>query len=253
MTITAQLLAVYRVDQQLQGLEGRLRAAERFYTEQTRQLEQLTKQRAVAEGQLKHLHATIGEQEGHVAQLDGRIETLRERMNSANTNKEYKALLTEINTLKADKECIEEDTLKQMTKVDELKTTLEQILTDQAERKKVQKVAAGDRDKKASEIKGRVQELRSERQKLASEVPGDKLKTYEHLFELHGEEAMAPLGIQDRKRHEYTCGTCMMNVPMETANALLKGGILTRCVSCGCILYLDQETADILQPANSKR
>lgn len=253
MTITAQLLAVYRVDQQLQGLEGRLQAAERFYQEQTRQLDQLKSQRSAGEGQLKHLQATSGEQESEVAQLESRIETLRERMNSASTNKEYKALLAEIDTLKAQKEGIEEAVLEQLTKIDELKNKLEQISTDHGDREKVQKVAANDRDKKEDEIKDRVEELRAERIKLAGEVPPDKLKKYDLLYGLLGEEAMAPLGIQDRRRHEYTCGTCMMNVPMETANALLRGGVLTTCVSCGCILYLDQETAERLQPANSKR
>ena len=64
---------------------------------------------------------------------------------------------------------------------------------------------------------------------------------------------MAPIEEQDRKRHEMTCGSCMMSVPVETLSALLSGSRLIRCVSCGCILYMEKELAALMQPAASKR
>ncbi len=253
MSVTEKLLRVFRVDQQLQGLESRLQGAEKFHDEQSRHLDSLqTKQRAVT-GQLKQLQAQIGEQEVEIKAIDARIERLRDQMNNAKTNKEYKAFLVEVNTLKADRDGIEQAALEQMTKADELRKQQAELDAKVQERGKVRGVAASDRDKRADEIRDRVNELRAERTRLVVEVPGDALAIYEELLRKRADDAMAAVELQDRKRHEATCGSCMMSVPVETLSALIAGSKLIRCVSCGCILYLERETAEALQPAQSKR
>src|SRR3954469_19618533 len=103
MSVTESLLRVFRVDQQLQGLQSRLRAAERFLGEQTKQLQTLDSKREALASQLKQSQVAVANHEGEMARIDARIEQLREQMNAARTNKEYKAFLTEVNTLKADR------------------------------------------------------------------------------------------------------------------------------------------------------
>ena len=48
-----------------------------------------------------------------------------------------------------------------------------------------------------------------------------------------------------------------MAVPVETVSALIRGTApnapLVRCVSCGCLLYIEKEVAERLQPGQSKR
>src|SRR5262245_61112526 len=107
MSVTESLLRVFRVDQQLAGLQSRLRAAERFLDEQTRQLTQLESKRDGVNQQLKQTQAVVADHEGEMKRLDAKVETLREQMNSARTNKEYKAFLTEMNTFKADRSAAE--------------------------------------------------------------------------------------------------------------------------------------------------
>jgi uncharacterized protein len=180
---------------------------------------------------------------------------LREQMNSAKTNKEYKALLTEVNTLKADRSRIETGALEQMTRSDELTKLLAELEAQHAEREKLQKVAADDRGKKAEENKDRVSELEAQRKQYADDVPADVMAIYAALLQQKGDEAMAPVEELDRRRHEYTCGACQMAVPMETVSTLMSGrssgAPITRCVSCGSILYLEQEAAERLQPKAS--
>ncbi len=253
MSVTEKLLRVFRVDQQLQGLESRLRSAEKFHDEQSKQLESVRTQQRMIATQLKQLQAQIGEQEGEIQSIDARIERLRGQMNNAKTNKEYQAFLVEVNTLKADRDQIEQSALEQMTKVDELKKQVADLDSREREREKVRTVAASDRDKRADEIRDRVNELRAERKSLSAAVPADALSTYEQLLRTRGDDAMAPVEVQDRKRHEATCGSCMMSVPVETLSALMSGSKLINCVSCGCILYLERETADTLQPPSSKK
>ncbi len=251
MDVTAKLLKVYQVDRQLAGLEGRLRKAERFLSEQSRQLEALAKQMQVIAGQVRQLKATSGNLENEIREFDEHIERHRTQMGNAQTNKEYKALLVEVNTFKAERDKREEEAIGLLTKIDELTAQAGELSAAHAEREKMRKVAEGERTERQSEIKDRVDELHGNRELLLKEVPADVLLVYDELVIQLDEDAMAELEIADRKRHEYTCGSCMMGIPMEAAISLLSGKI-TRCPSCGCILYLTAETADVITPAEKR-
>ena len=252
MSVTEKLLRVFRVDQQLGGLQERLKGAEKFLDEQTKQLKGIDTKRDSIQSQLKQMQATIADHEGEMARLDARVETLREQMNSAKTNKEYKAFLTEVNTFKADRGQQETAALELMTKADVLKKQLAELDSQTGNRDKVRQVAAGDRDKREDEIKDRLAQLRAEREKLVAEVPADVLKMYAELVRTKGDEAMAPLQELDRRHHEYHCGSCQMALPIETVAALIKSQVVTRCVSCGCLLYIEKETADTVQPTTKR-
>ncbi len=179
--------------------------------------------------------------------------TIRTQMDSAQTNKEYKAFLTEVNTFKADRDRLETAALELMAKADELKKQIAELSGKRGEREQVRKVAAGEREQRFKEIEVRVNELKAERIKLAADVPADTLTMYQRLIDQRGDEAMGPIEIQDRKRHEYTCGVCMMALPIDSVSGLLSSGKLTRCKSCECILYLEEATVKAMQPASSKR
>lgn len=256
MSITERLLRVFRVDQQLRGLQSRLDGAQRFLDEQTRQLQQIDSRKDAINIQLRQIQAAIGDHEGEMARIDARLEKQRDQMNTAKTTKEYKALLTEVNTLKADRGKLETQALEQMSKSDELKKQLEELETQRADRERMQKVASEDRAKRAEEIKDRLSELKAQREKFISDVPGDVLTLYTALLRQKGDEAMAPVEELDRRRHEYTCSACQMAVPMETVSTLISGANagapVTRCVSCGSILYLDKESAERLQPKTKR-
>ena len=96
MTVTSKLLKVYHVDCQLSGLRNRLKSAERFVGEQNRLLKEIEGRRDALRAETMRVKAQAADHEGEIAVLDERIATARERMNSASTNREYKALLTEV-------------------------------------------------------------------------------------------------------------------------------------------------------------
>ncbi|MEZ6244112.1 MAG: hypothetical protein R3B57_13840 [Phycisphaerales bacterium] len=244
MTVTGKLVRVYQVDKQIRGLRSRLTAAERFLNEQTRILGELATRKTAVEGQLRQITASASNEEGEVARISERIEELRERMNNARTNKEYKALLTEVNTLKEQRSTHEDGAISRLEQIDKLKSQLADIESQHAERTRMREVAESERQQRADEIKDRLKALESEREQVIEDVPNDVLKTYEELVEQREDEAMAPIEIADRKRHEFHCGACMMTLPVESMSALLSHGSLTRCVSCGCILYLEENTRE---------
>lgn len=252
MDVTAKLLRVFLVDKQIRGLTARLGSAEKFLGEQVKQLGGLTTRRSQIESQLRVAQVAAAEREGEMKRLDVKIATLKEQMNSSQTNKEYKAFLTEINTFKADRDAAEKTALEQMTKVDDLKKQLGELDSQKSEREQVRQVATDDRQKRSDEIRDRLNELNADRVRFVAEVPGEVMTKYSRALELKGEDAMAAVEIQDRKRHEFTCGSCMMSLPVEVVSGLLSTGKLAMCPCCQCFLYLEKELVEAMQPAGKR-
>jgi predicted nucleic acid-binding Zn-ribbon protein len=240
MSVTADLLKLFQVDKQLRGLRSRLDGAERFLEQQKTLLKEIDEKKSALEGQLRQLRATAGNDEGEAARLEARITTLREQMNTAKTAKEYNAGLTELNNFKESKGKLETTALEAMTKVEQLDTQLSDLKKQRDERARMVAGADTDRKTKEAEIKDRLQELTSQRAALASGISADALKIFEGLVKIRGDDAMAPVEVLDRRNHEYSCTACMMTLPVETVSSMLSGR-LTRCVSCSCIIFTEEE------------
>lgn len=246
MDVTSKLLKVFQVEKQIRGLSSRLTAAEKFLSQQNKELDALNAKRAALETTFKQQQAASKGEEGEMSRITTRMDAIKKQMDSAQTNKEYKAFLTEYNTLKAEADRFETAATEGLVKLDEIKKQITDLDTAKAEREKVKGVAQNERDQRGTEIKGRMDELKAQRETLVAEVPADVMAVFTQLLRTKGDEAMAPLEEQDRKRLEYTCGSCMMNVRVDAVTGLLSNGRLTHCTSCGAILYLEKETAEAL-------
>lgn len=248
MTVTHKLLALFRVDKEMHGLQARLNAAEHFLGAQTKQLADLSAQAESYQAQIRQLTASEANAEGESKRLAVHIDELREKMNNAATNKEYKALLSEVNNLKGQRDEHDAEAMSYLEKIEELKAKHAELATQLGDREKVRSVAESERQQRSDEIADKLAELRAKREELLGDVPKDALRIYEELLETRGEDAMAPLEIVDRKRHEYICGSSMMSVPVEIAASLIQGK-LTISPNDGCILYLTEEVEEELAGA----
>ncbi|MCW5755326.1 MAG: hypothetical protein KIT24_11520 [Phycisphaeraceae bacterium] len=248
MSVTMQLLRVFRVDQQIRGLQSRLKTAQRFLDTQERQLNDLSTRHASLQSQIRQLSASAANIEGEANQLQLRIDSLREKMNTSRTNKEYQALLVEVNTLKIDKGKLDEEALGLMAKIEELRAEAAQLESQMSERKGIRSVAATERDQRSGEIQDRLTELQKQREAIVAQVPADALALYNERLRKFGDDdegVMAAIELHDVRRHEFTCSACQTHLPVQTLNALLKGS-LTRCASCQVILYIEEADAERL-------
>ena len=81
----------------------------------------------------------------------------------------------------------------------------------------------------------------------AANIPGVELKVFNDLAEAYDGEAMAKVEEIDRRRREYSCGSCNLALPFEAVAALLgRSDTLVRCTACDRILYLNEETRGAL-------
>lgn len=239
MSLTKQLLDLFRVDKQLRGLRHRLEAAERFLSQQNLQLAELERTRTDLTGQVRQLRAAAANDEGEAQRLEARMAAIREQMNQTKTAKEYQALVTEVNTFKAQKAECEERAIEAMGRVEQSDSKLKEIEGQFEERTRMVAKAVKDRDERSAEIKDRVAELTAQRQELAKAIPASNLNEFELLVNARGDEAMAHIEMIDRRAHEGSCSACMMAIPVESLSALMIGK-LTRCPSCRCYLFIEE-------------
>lgn len=242
MSLQEQMRALYLLDQEVRGLRSRLDAAIRRQQAQQNKLEQHQRQYAELEEQIRLGQAKAGALELQVKAAEDKIAKLREQMNTVKSNKEYSALLVEVNTLKVDKSKLEDEALARMGEVDALKQHLEQVEEKIQQQQKLVDLAAAEVASARAEVGQRLEEVTAQRDAAADQVPQEARALFNRLAQNYEGEAMAPVEEADRRRMEYNCGGCYMSLPIERVNALMmKPDDLVTCPNCGRILYLDQE------------
>ena len=247
MTLLPNLISLFRIDSQVRGLRSRLESAQRYLDAQDRLLAELRDQREEHETRRRQLQATIGNLEVEMAVFGERIEKLRGELDAATTNKQYGAVLTEVNTAKLARTELEERDYEQMEKIEEIERQLKELEGNALEREKVRTVAEKQLRQRHDDVGERLAELETERNAAAAIIPGLSLKIFNELADSYDGEAMAQIEEIDRRRREYVCGSCNIQLQFESIASLLCNlDTLVRCTACDRILYLAEETRGAL-------
>ncbi len=179
-------------------------------------IELLEKERRRKEGQLSLEQEKIKKTEG--------------RMFEVKTNKEYQALLNEIETLKGANSREEEEILELLDEMDELKMSL-------SKREKeigTTLVKIGEEKKVLQEKIARDQEVlkrqMERREAVTKQLPPTLYKLYNTL-----KEKRKGVGVVSVKQE--TCQGCFVNVPPQMFIEVQKNNTLIRCPNCNRILY----------------
>ena len=242
MTLTEDLLTLFRVDRQVRGLRSRLASAERYLQAQDHQLNELGAQQEELAHRRQQVQATVANLEMEGAGIDERTEKLREELNNASTNKQYTAVLTELNTVKLSRSGLDDHLLEEMEQIDRIDEQIAQLKGQVAERRKVREVAEAQLQERQGDVGQRLAELQTEHDAAAAGIPGSELSAFNHLADIHDGEAMAPIEEIDRRHREYACGACNMHIPFEAVSLLLGATeSLVMCSACGRILYMQDE------------
>ncbi|HVP13729.1 MAG TPA: C4-type zinc ribbon domain-containing protein [Phycisphaerae bacterium] len=174
---------------------------------------------------------------------ESQIAKLRQALNSAKTNKEYSAILTQLNTTKADNSKVEEKVLAFFRQIESKRKELGNL---EAERdKEISRCQEAKAALKEVEEKSRekLNQLARDREAAASAVPGKALDTFNRVARKLDGEAMAQVIRTHPKREEYACEGCNMSITIEQVNNILSRDDAVLCNSCGRILYYELPAA----------
>jgi predicted nucleic acid-binding Zn-ribbon protein len=247
MSLQEKLYQLFLLDQQVRGLRSRLDQATRRQNFQQTRHDRLAQQRRELEDQLKHAQATAANLESEAQGVEDRVAKLRDKMNNATSNKEYQALLIEVNTFKNDKGKLEEEALEYLAKVEQLSGERDELATRMTDQEKMVAGAAREVEACRAEIGERLAELTAERDEAARQVPADSLAIFEKAANVYDGEALAKIVEQSRRHMEYTCGGCFLQIPVERVSALMgNADEVVECPGCNRILYMESELKESL-------
>lgn len=178
-----------------------------------------------------------------VKSREAEIVKLRQTLNTTKTNKEYSAILTELNTKKADYSKLEERGLVILGQVEAKNKELETVVKEQEaeQAKRDQLIAAVEEIEDKS--RERMNKLKREREAAAEVVPPSALHIFDRVSEKHDGEAMAGIVRTHPKRSEYACEGCNMSINIEQVNSVLSRDEPVQCNNCGRILYYEPAAA----------
>lgn len=247
-----QLLAYFRLDQRVRAMRSRLDAAMRRQTAQERRLAQLQQQSKELDAQYKQAQAHAATLESEASERQAKTDMLRERMNSVTSNKEYSALLVEVNTGKIEQGKLEESAIAAMTRSDELKEQAEGLAGQVADQSRLVETSKQDVVEAREEVGEQLDTLAAERDAAAEPISPSAKKLYDRLVLVHDGEAMAGIEEQNKRRMEYTCEGCYTMIPVETVNALItRPNEAIACSNCERILYMPEAIREALGATKS--
>lgn len=170
--------------------------------------------------------------------LNQRVESLKKQLYEVRNNKEYDAITKEITDaetgltnklIEADNHDVKQKEL--LPTVDELKQKLESVKTELTEREReLQSVSKVHEDEEL--------QLRYEREKIARQIPPERLAAYNRIRNAKDGKAVVPI-------RRGACGGCYKTVPPQLNVLLRKNDEIHICENCGRILIAEEIAAEV--------
>ena len=223
---------------ELQGLDGRIAGLESEAARLPRQIEAvqvaLAEARKLVETVKTKLDTTKKElrtREKDLEVANVKRQKLEARLYEVKTNKEYSAVLLEIEEAKQEKAKTEEDILSLM----EMQERLGVEIKD-AEQRFKSREEQGKQDeavvrRKLAAVEQELEGLRSERRSRAQELPPALLSSYDRISKARGGVAVAAVS------QSSVCGGCRVSIRPQAVQELRTATGLMVCESCGRYLY----------------
>lgn len=165
------------------------------------------------------------------------LQKYQQQMMAIKTNKEYDALVAEIDSIKHTISDGETKLLEKMETIERLEPEISGL-----REKKIQVDENNSRQlkilqEKIDSIDDKVSAKDAERQEVLSMIPRATLSTYERVRRGRGGVVV----IIVRKR---ACGSCFKALTAKKVQEIKRRDRLNTCDSCGCILYWDDDESN---------
>ena len=234
MSALHQLTKLQEVDTALLELEQMKGDLPRKVEELTDRMKELTGAIEVNEKRLMEIELEIRRIHGTESDRKSKIEKLKDQLYLVKTNREYDALVSEIDHIKAeiDEEELrelelseEKDRLEEQVKLDKLQT--EQMVTELRTRKE-------ELAKTISETENEYQALIVRREALTPRIDFRYIAIYDRVRNARDGIAVVPI-------EDHACGGCYSRITSQTLVEIRGGNMIIQCPVCRRILYWREE------------
>jgi predicted nucleic acid-binding Zn-ribbon protein len=235
------LVNLFRDDTDLRDAQYRLDEAGKNVRLQERRVHDLEAKLKDAQTRVKQQQARAGQLDLDMRARDAQIEKFRTQQQTAKNNKEYQAFLIEINTAKVDRGKVEDEAVRVMGDVEKGQQELAALNAAlEGERQKLATIRSQLADTIATH-QAEVDALKPARQQAEAAVPPKVAEAYNRLADRYEGDALSPLARPDRRREEYLCTSCNMELAIDIYNKLHSRDEIVFCPSCRRILYIPED------------
>jgi predicted nucleic acid-binding Zn-ribbon protein len=179
--------------------------------------------------QRKERELELGSKEEATKKLQGQLYQLK-------TNKEYQAMLQQIDDSKADASLIEDKILESLDAIDKAKTEIEKEKVRLQEEEKAFNAQKKTIEERIKEIDARLAELESKRKQILPVIEKKILAQYERI--LSSRDALAIVRVINS-----TCQGCNMFVPPQVINLIKMYERIITCEVCNRMLYIEEDAS----------
>jgi len=171
-----------------------------------------------------------------------KLKHYQQQISMVRTQREYSALLQEIDTVKGSIKTLEEQALAGMEGYEQAQAKLASERDAFAELDGRYQDALARWQAERPAVEQQAQILRSEVSELRGALPRPVLTNFERVFERRNGEAVAPLRRSAAGGGQiYHCGACNYRVRLQVVGEIRNRASLVQCDGCRRFLYLPDE------------
>ncbi len=188
-----------------------------------------------AEKELKEQNLRNSKLDIELATLNQELAKLQKQMMAIKTNKEYDALTNEIANRKIRISETEEEILKILANIDDLKEKISQYKKKLDEVEEANSTQLIHLKEELSSIEDKIKAKLGDRKNITVRIDRRLLATYERVKKGRGDQVV--VGIKKR-----ACGACYKGIPPQVIQEIRKEETIYTCDNCGRILIWTDES-----------
>lgn len=217
---------IYLLKNEKEAKPKEIQALEDAFTEKKKHLASLEESSLNLQKQRKEKELELASKEENIKKLQTQLYQLK-------TNKEYQAMLQQIEETKADSSVIEDGILGLMDEGDKIK----EEASKEKERLQGEERICNEQKKqiegRVREIEGRIAQLEAQRSQIIPGLDKKILSQYERI--LNNRDGLALVTVKNN-----SCQGCNMFVPPQVINLIKMYERIITCEVCNRILYIQE-------------
>jgi predicted nucleic acid-binding Zn-ribbon protein len=222
--------------ERIQVIDLELKGAREFLDNFPRLLEELEAKRAAEDMKVADQKAAFEDTRKEIWRKERELEDGEDHMSksqgrlyAAKSNKEYDAMLVEIDTQKQKNSHLEEEILLLYDQVDEMEQKIRDSEDELRRFHEDNEREKKDLQEERRQTEDRLGALQKERDKIGELVEPDVMATYTRIQQRLGDPALA-------RAVDEVCTACHRRIPPQMYNEVLKGKSIIPCPNCQRIL-----------------
>jgi len=168
--------------------------------------------------------------ESSVKDVKVAIAKFKRQLGEVKTNKEYTALLHEIEESQREVDAVEEKIISEMLAADDIDEEIKSASRRQTQEQESLRADQAVLEQKKREMGSRRDALIAEREALVPLLPADQMKLYMSIFNKKNGAAMSAV------KGEF-CSLCHVRIRPQMINEIRERAKIYLCENCGRILY----------------